>query len=105
MNVWCELTYESYYISYIYMYMCACIDNAVVCCNMWGRNYIKDEKLKSISQMMPKNVKYTSAEFQNKSIDNMVSVLTNKNIEIINNCEGVLCTIKCDETKNHSGIE
>ena len=35
----------------------------------------------------------------------MVSVVTNKIIERINNCDGDLYTIKFDETKYRSGIE
>ena len=65
---------------------------------------LKDEKLKSISQMMPNNEKYTSAEFQNEIIGIMDSVLTNKIIERINNYNGGLYTIKCDETKDRHGI-
>ena len=54
--------------------------------------------------MMPNNDKYTFSEFQNEIIGIMDSVLTNKIIERINNCDGGLYTIKCDETKDRSGI-
>jgi hypothetical protein len=66
---------------------------------------MKDNKLRSIAQSMPKNAKYTSPEMQNEIIDVLREMVQAKITDEYQQSDiGQFC-LKCDETRDASNVE
>ena len=64
-----------------------------------------DKKFAEISKSIPENAKYTSPQFQNDVIGMMAQLVREKCVQQIKTTDTGLFTIKCDETRDSTGIE
>jgi len=68
-------------------------------------SFKKDEKILQISHSTPNNAKYSSPEIQNDVIEAIASVVRKSILAKLHSSDTGLFTLKCDETRDKSGVE
>ena len=65
----------------------------------------RDIKLNEIAKNVPKNAKYTRAEFQNELIEILASIVRRNTLEKIQTSSAGFVNLECDETRDKTGVE